>query len=168
MKPKIALYSGTFDPITTGHIDVIARAAGLFDRLFIAVAAAHHKKTLFSLSERMDLAQQSLAQIANVEVVHFEGLVVDCCRVVGAQAIVRGIRNGTDMDYESQMAQMNRKLAPSVETVFMLPTPEVQCISSTLVREISQLGGDIAPLVSPPVLLALRHMHAQVAHPSKG
>ena len=168
MKPKIALYSGTFDPITTGHIDVIARAAGLFDRLFIAVAAAHHKKTLFSLSERMDLAQQSLAQIANVEIVHFEGLVVDCCHLVGAQAIVRGIRNGTDMDYESQMAQMNRKLAPSVETVFMLPTPEVQCISSTLVREISQLGGDIAPLVSPPVLLALRNMHAQVVLPSKG
>ena len=88
--------------------------------------------------------------------VSFDGLVVDCCRRIGAGAIVRGIRNGTDMDYESQMAQMNRKLAPEVETIFMLPTPSVQCISSTLVREISKLGGDITQLVTPAVLSALQ------------
>ena len=154
---RTAIYSGTFDPVTLGHLDVIGRAATLFDRLVVAVAVAHHKKTLFSLTERMDLLQASLAEQGGaIEIVSFDGLVVDCCRQVGASAIVRGIRNGTDMDYESQMAQMNRKLAPEVETLFMLPTPTVQCISSTLVREISKLGGDVTQLVSPAVLHALQ------------
>ena len=155
-RTRTAIYSGTFDPVTLGHLDVIRRAANLFDRLVVAVAVAHHKNTLFSLDERIALLQASLSDEANIEVVSFEGLVVDCCHQVGAHAIVRGIRNGTDMDYESQMAQMNRKLAPTVETVFMLPTPSVQCISSTLVREISKLGGDVAQLVSPAVLTALQ------------
>jgi pantetheine-phosphate adenylyltransferase len=153
---RTAIYSGTFDPVTLGHLDVIARAAALFDRLVVAVAVAHHKKTLFSLAERITLLQASLPEPSAIEIVSFDGLVVDCCRQVGASAIVRGIRNGTDMDYESQMAQMNRKLAPSVETVFMLPSPTVQCISSTLVREISTLGGDVTQLVSPAVLRALQ------------
>ena len=153
---RTAIYSGTFDPVTLGHLDVIGRAATLFDRLVVAVAVAHHKKTLFNLAERMALLQASLAAQTKIEIVSFDGLVVDCCRQVGASAIVRGIRNGTDMDYESQMAQMNRKLAPEVETLFMLPTPTVQCISSTLVREISKLGGDVTPLVSPAVLNALQ------------
>jgi pantetheine-phosphate adenylyltransferase len=151
---RTAIYSGTFDPITAGHADVILRAAGLFDRLVIAVAAAHHKQTLFTLAERMTLVQNSFGQ-NHIEVLSFDGLVVDCCKAVGAQAIVRGIRNGTDMDYESQMAQMNRKLAPEVETLFMLPSPGVQCISSTLVREISKLGGEVGGLVAPHVLAAL-------------
>ncbi len=154
-KPRSAIYSGTFDPITAGHADVILRAAGLFDRLVIAVAAAHHKNTLFTLAERMALVQKSFSH-RHIEVVSFEGLVIDCCRSVGAAAIVRGIRNGTDMDYESQMAQMNRKLAPEIETIFMLPSPGVQCISSTLVREISKLGGQVDELVSPHVLAALQ------------
>ena len=154
-KPRSAIYSGTFDPITAGHGDVILRAAGLFDRLVIAVAAAHHKNTLFTLAERMALVQKSFSH-SHIEVVSFEGLVIDCCRSVGAAAIVRGIRNGTDMDYESQMAQMNRKLAPEIETIFMLPSPGVQCISSTLVREISKLGGQVDDLVSPHVLAALQ------------
>lgn len=154
---RTAIYSGTFDPVTLGHLDVIGRAATLFDRLVVAVAVAHHKKTLFNLAERMELLQTSLAEQGSaIEIVSFDGLVVDCCRQVGASAIVRGIRNGTDMDYESQMAQMNRKLAPEVETLFMLPALGVQCISSTLVREISKLGGDVTPLVSPAVLRALQ------------
>lgn len=153
---RTAIYSGTFDPVTLGHLDVIVRAATLFDHLVVAVAAAHHKNTLFSLNERIALLQASLSEQERIEVVSFDGLVVDCCRRIGAGAIVRGIRNGTDMDYESQMAQMNRKLAPEVETIFMLPTPSVQCISSTLVREISKLGGDITQLVTPAVLSALQ------------
>jgi pantetheine-phosphate adenylyltransferase len=157
---RSAIYSGTFDPVTLGHLDLIHRAASLFERLVVAVAVAHHKKTLFSLPERMALLQASLSGQAHIEVVSFNGLVVDCCRQVGASAIVRGIRNGSDMDYESQMAQMNRKLAPAVETLFMLPTPGVQCISSTLVREISALGGDVTQLVSPAVLDALQAKRA--------
>lgn len=160
MKPKIALYSGTFDPITMGHLDVITRAAGLFDRLIVAVAAAHHKKTLFTLAERIALVEQSLPASSNIEVVSFGGLLVDCCRRVEAATIVRGVRNATDMDYESQMAQMNRKLAPSIETIFLLPAPQLQCISSTLVREISQLGGDVSALVPPRVLTALQKKSA--------
>ena len=157
---RTAIYSGTFDPVTLGHLDVIVRAATLFDHLVVAVAAAHHKNTLFSLNERIALLQASLSEQERIEVVSFDGLVVDCCRRIGAGAIVRGIRNGTDMDYESQMAQMNRKLAPEVETIFMLPSPSVQCISSTLVREISKLGGDTTQLVSPAVHAALQAKHA--------
>jgi pantetheine-phosphate adenylyltransferase len=157
---RSAIYSGTFDPVTLGHLDVIHRAASLFERLVVAVAVAHHKKTLFSLAERMALLQASLAAQTSIEIVSFDGLVVDCCRQVGASAIVRGIRNGSDMDYESQMAQMNRKLAPAIETIFMLPAPGVQCISSTLVREISTLGGDVTQLVSPAVLDALQAKRA--------
>ncbi len=161
MKARTALYSGTFDPLTAGHLDVILRAAALVDRLVVAVAAAHHKKTLFSLTERMALVQQSLpAGSSNIEVVSFGGLVVDCCRRVEAATIVRGVRNGTDMDYESQMAQMNRKLAPEIDTVFLLPAPELQCISSTLVREISKLGGDVAALVPQRVFNALQKKNA--------
>ena len=158
--PRTAIYSGTFDPVTLGHLDVITRAAHLFDRFIVAVAMAHHKQTLFTLAERMDLLQSSLPAGSRIEVISFEGLVVDCCRKIGANTIVRGIRNGSDMDYESQMAQMNRKLAPEVETVFLLPSPSVQCISSTLVREISKLGGDTTQLVSPAVHAALQAKHA--------
>ena len=161
--PRTAIYSGTFDPMTLGHLDVIVRAAGLFDRLVVAVAAAHHKKTLFTLSERMALVEQSLPAGSNIEVLSFGGLVVDCCQRLQAQSIVRGVRNGTDMDYESQMAQMNRKLDATIDTLFMLPDPSVQCISSTLVREISRLGGDISTLVPAPVAQALAIAHARKA-----
>ena len=156
---RIGIYSGTFDPITLGHMDVILRARTLFDRLYIAVAAGHHKKTLFSQVERIALVQASLPQ-EGIEVIAMDGLIVDCCRQTGAQTIVRGVRNGTDFDYESQMAQMNRKLAHEVETIFMLPDPQVQCISSTLVREISRLRGDVSHLVSPAVAAALAKVQA--------
>ena len=152
---RIAVYSGTFDPITLGHIDVAQRAAGLFDQLIIAVAVAHHKKTLFGLEERVKLVQAALKNAANVMVLPFDGLVMDFCKAHKASVVVRGIRNVTDFDYESQMAAMNRKLNAHVETVFLLPDAPVACISSTLVREISKLGGDASQMVSADVLAAL-------------
>ena len=153
---RVAVYSGTFDPITLGHIDVVRRAAGLFDQLVIAVTVAHHKKTLFSLLQRVQLAKAATDSIANVSVLPFDGLIMDFCAAQNACAVVRGIRNLTDFDYEAQMAAMNRKLRPEVETVFLLPDAPLQCISSTLVREISKLGGDVSQMVSPEVLTALQ------------
>ena len=154
---RIAVYSGTFDPITLGHEDVARRAASLFDELIIAVAIAHHKKTRFTLSERIGVAQEALAGLGGrVRILPFEGLIMDFCREHGACAVVRGIRNMTDFDYEAQMAAMNRKLNPQVETVFLLPQADWQCISSTLVREIAALGGDVSQMVSPAVAARLR------------
>jgi len=152
---RIAVYSGTFDPITLGHLDLVQRAAGLFDQLIIAVAVAHHKKTLFSLDARVSMTQAAAKSIANVTVLRFDGLIMDFCKTHNANAVVRGIRNLTDFDYEAQMAAMNRKLAPQVETVFLLPDAALACISSTLVREISKLGGDVSQMVSPAVAAAL-------------
>jgi pantetheine-phosphate adenylyltransferase len=154
-----AVYSGTFDPITLGHEDVILRAAGLFDTLIVAVAVAHHKKTLFSLPDRIELAQAALKSIANIQVLPFDGLIMDFCAQQRASAVVRGLRNVTDFDYEQQMAAMNRKLRPQVETVFLLPAADLQCISSTLVREISKLGGEVGSMVSPAVAQALESVH---------
>lgn len=155
--PRIAVYSGTFDPLTLGHEDVVRRAALLFDELVIAVAIAHHKKTRFSLQERMDMAVEvTRALPGQIRVLPFDGLIMDFCRQHGACAVVRGIRNLTDFDYEAQMAAMNRKLNPEVETVFLLPQAELQCISSTLVREISTLGGDVSQMVSPNVAARLK------------
>ena len=156
---RIALYSGTFDPITLGHLDVVRRAAGLFDQLIIAVAVAHHKKTLFSLEARVLMAQVATKNIANSSVAPFGGLIMDFCKKHNASAVVRGVRNITDFDYEAQMAAMNRKLASQVETVFLLPDANLACISSTLVREISKLGGDVSQMVSPDVLAALAKAH---------
>lgn len=156
---RIAVYSGTFDPLTLGHEDVVRRAAGLFDELVLAVAVAHHKKTLFSLMERIAMARTALAGLPNVRVEPFDGLIMDFCREQGACAVLRGVRNVTDFDYEAQMAAMNRKLLPTVETVFLLPQAELQCISSTLVREISKLGGDVAAMVSAPVAAELQRVH---------
>lgn len=152
----MAVYSGTFDPITLGHEDVARRAALLFDEVVIAVAIAHHKKTRFTLQERLDMAAEVASRMpGRVRVLPFEGLIMDFCRQHGATAVVRGLRNLTDFDYEAQMAAMNRKLNATVETVFLLPQAELQCISSTLVREISQLGGDVSQMVSAGVAARL-------------
>lgn len=153
---RIAVYSGTFDPITLGHEDVIQRAAGLFDELIVAVAVAHHKKTQFTLDQRIAMVAGSMAHCPQVRVLPFEGLIMDFCREHGACAVVRGIRNLTDFDYEAQMAAMNRKLLPTVDTLFLLPQPQLQCISSTLVREIAKLGGDVSGMVSTGVAEQLR------------
>ena len=153
---RIAVYSGTFDPFTLGHADVVRRAAGLFDELIIAVAMAHHKKTLFSLAERVRQVEQAMASLPQVRVLPFDGLIMDFCATQQAVAVVRGVRNLTDFDYEAQMAAMNRKLRPVVETVFLLPDAPLQCISSTLVREISKLGGDVSQMVSAEVAADLQ------------
>ncbi len=155
---RIAVYSGTFDPFTLGHADVVRRAAGLFDVLIIGVAAAHHKKTLFSLEQRIAQVQAETRGMGQVSVLPFDGLIMDFCAAQQAVAVVRGIRNITDFDYEAQMAAMNRKLRAQVETVFLLPDAPLQCISSTLVREISKLGGDVSQMVSPHVATALQQV----------
>jgi pantetheine-phosphate adenylyltransferase len=160
--PRIAVYSGTFDPLTLGHEDVVRRAAGLFDQLLVAVALAHHKKTLFGTEQRVAMVQKACSSIANVSVLPFDGLIMDFCAAHHACAVVRGIRNLTDFDYEAQMAAMNRKLRPQVETVFLLPDAALACISSTLVREISKLGGNVGQMVRPDVATALSAAHAGV------
>jgi pantetheine-phosphate adenylyltransferase len=149
--PVIAVYPGTFDPITLGHQDLIRRAARLFDTVIVAVAVAHHKKTLFSLDERLETVLEVVEPFANVRVESFTGLVRDFAVGHGARAMLRGVRSVTDFDFENQLAGMNRALAPDVDTVFLTPDSRYQYISSTLVREIATLKGDVAQFVSPTV-----------------
>lgn len=149
--PVIAVYPGTFDPITLGHQDLIRRGADLFSTVIVAVAAAHHKKTLFSLEERLDTVREVVKVYANVRVEPFTGLVRDFAVGHGAKAMLRGVRSVTDFDFENQLAGMNRALAPDVETVFLTPDSRYQYISSTLVREIATLKGDVAQFVAPTV-----------------
>ena len=149
--PVIAVYPGTFDPITLGHEDIIRRAANLFGIVIVAVAAAHHKKTMFSLDERLDITREVLQPYSNVQVQPFSGLVRDFAVASKASAMVRGVRSVTDFDFETQLAGMNRALAPDVDTVLMLPDARYQYISSTLVREIATLKGDVAQFVTPGV-----------------
>ncbi|MBV8605280.1 MAG: pantetheine-phosphate adenylyltransferase [Pelomonas sp.] len=151
----IAIYPGTFDPMTLGHEDLVRRGAGLFGRLVVAVAAGHHKRTMFTLAERLDMARALFAELPNVEVIAFEGLLRDFVVAHGAKVIVRGLRAVSDFEYEFQMAGMNRKLMPEVETLFLTPSDQLQFISSTFVREIATLGGDVSQFVSPLVLARL-------------
>ncbi|APW47356.1 pantetheine-phosphate adenylyltransferase [Rhodoferax antarcticus] len=146
-----AVYPGTFDPITLGHEDIVRRAAQLFDRVIVAVAAGHHKKSLFSVEQRVDMARVALADIPGVEVAEFHGLLRDFVIASGAKGMVRGLRAVTDFDYEFQLAGMNRTLMPKVETIFLAPSDKFQFISSTLVREIATLGGEVDQFVSPGV-----------------
>ena len=150
-----AVYSGTFDPLTLGHEDIVYRASQMFDKVVVAVSTAHHKKTLFTLDERLAMAQEVTHDMGNVSVLPFTGLLCDFVHTQGARVIVRGLRSVTDYDYETQMAGMNRHLAPEVDTVFLHTSASVQHISSTLVREIAKLGGDVSGLVPAPVLAAL-------------
>ncbi len=159
----IAVYPGTFDPITLGHEDIVRRAARLFDQVVIAVATAHHKKTLFTLDERLALTRETLADLPQVRVEPFTGLVTVFAQAQGARVMVRGVRGVTDFDYEAQLAGMNRALVPEVDTVYLNPSAATQHISSTLVREISMLGGDVAQFVSAPVLARLLEKRAQRA-----
>ena len=147
----IAVYPGTFDPITLGHEDVVRRATQLFDTLIVAVAAGHHKKALFSLEERMDMVREAVKPYPRVQVETFSGLMRDFVVARGAKAMVRGLRAVTDFDYEFQLAGMNRSLMPDVETVFLTPGDKYQFISSTFVREIATLGGEVDKFVSPSV-----------------
>ncbi|MFT4195396.1 pantetheine-phosphate adenylyltransferase [Ottowia sp.] len=161
MAHVIAVYPGTFDPITLGHEDIVRRAARLFDQVVIAVATAHHKKTLFTLDERLALTRETLADLPQVRVEPFTGLVTVFAQAQGARVMVRGVRGVTDFDYEAQLAGMNRALVPEVDTVYLNPGPTTQHVSSTLVREISMLGGDVARFVSAPVLARLLEKRAQ-------
>ena len=152
----IAVYPGTFDPMTLGHADLMARASRLFDRLILAVAAGHHKKTMFSLDERLDMAKELAAEHANVEVIAFEGLLRDFVIGHEGKVVVRGLRAVSDFEYEFQMAGMNRQLMPEVETVFLTPSDQYQFVSGTFVREIAMLGGDVSKFVAPSVLARLK------------
>ena len=156
----IALYPGTFDPIPLGHEDIVRRAARMFDQVVVAVASAHHKKTMFTLEERLSLTREALQDCPNVQIKTFDGLVIDFAASLGATTMVRGIRSMTDFDYEFQLAGMNRRLAPKIDTVFLNTLDVYQCISSTLVREVNNLGGDVTQFVSPSVL---RFMQAKKA-----
>ncbi|MBP7453970.1 MAG: pantetheine-phosphate adenylyltransferase [Ottowia sp.] len=147
----IAVYPGTFDPITLGHEDIVRRARELFDEVIIAVAIAHHKKTLFSFEERLAMVQESASQWPGVRAEPFDGLITQFVRAKGGKAMVRGLRAVTDFDYEFQLAGMNGKLAPEVESVFLTPHSDYQFVSSTFMREIALLGGDVKPFVSPHV-----------------
>jgi pantetheine-phosphate adenylyltransferase len=146
-KAVTAVFPGTFDPITLGHQDLIRRSAGLFANVIVAVAAAHHKKTLFSLDERLEITRAVFAPLANVRVEPFSGLVRDFAVAQAASVMVRGVRSVTDFDYEAQLAGMNRALAPDVDTIFLTPDSRYQFISSTLVREIATLKGDVRQFV---------------------
>ncbi len=147
----IAVYPGTFDPITLGHEDIVRRACQLFDRVIVAVAAGHHKKTMFTLDERVDMVREAVRAYPQVTVETFSGLVRDFVVARGGKAMVRGLRAVTDFDYEFQLAGMNRHLMPEVETVFLTPSDKYQFISSTFVREIATLGGEVEKFVSPSV-----------------
>ncbi len=158
---KIAVYPGTFDPMTLGHQDLMRRASTLFDHLVLGVAAGHHKRTMFSVEERLEIARELAQPYPNVEVVSFHGLLRDFVVASGARVVVRGLRAVSDFEYEFQMAGMNRQLMPDVETVFLTPSDQYQFISGTFVREIAVLGGDVSKFVAPSVLARLKTRVAQ-------
>ena len=151
-----ALYPGTFDPITNGHVDLIHRASRLFDELVIAVAESKRKGAAFTLSERVRLVRQSIGKIDNVSVTSFQGLLADEFRTQKVDVVIRGLRAISDFEYELMMALMNRKLNDRFETVFLMPSEQYVYLHSSLVREVFALGGDISHFVPPPVLAAFR------------
>ncbi|HEX5340556.1 MAG TPA: pantetheine-phosphate adenylyltransferase [Gammaproteobacteria bacterium] len=155
--PASILYPGTFDPITNGHADIVRRAARLFDRVVVAIAANPGKTPAFPLDTRVELARATLAEINNVEVCGFSELTVEFARKQGIHAILRGLRAVSDFEFEFQLAAMNRHLGPDVETIFMSPAEQFTFISSSLVREIAALGGDVSRFVHPAVMAELRH-----------
>ena len=154
--PTIAVYAGSFDPITRGHEDLIQRSCEFVDKLVVAVANNSSKKPLFSPDERVALIRQATANNPRVEVRQFQGLLVNFAREVGASLIIRGLRAVADFEYEFQMALMNRQLSPGLETVFMVPSVETTYISSSIIREVAQFGGDLDGLVHPVVAEALK------------
>ncbi|MCE9593493.1 MAG: pantetheine-phosphate adenylyltransferase [Planctomycetes bacterium] len=158
---KHALFPGTFDPVTLGHVDLVRRAARVFERVTLAVATHPTKTGLLSVDERLVLLRDASSDLPNVDVVRLEGLVVDGCKSLGAGVILRGLRDGADVEYELQMARSNRAMAPEIETVLLAASPEHAHISSTLVRQIAALGGDLAPFVPKSVLTLLRKRRAR-------
>jgi pantetheine-phosphate adenylyltransferase len=160
-QPVTAVYPGTFDPMTLGHEDLMRRASRLFDRLILAVAAGHHKRTMFTVDERLAIATELARPYGNVEVIAFRGLLRDFVVGHGGKVVVRGLRAVSDFEYEFQMAGMNRQLMPDVETLFLTPSDQFQFVSGTFVREIASLGGDVSKFVAPFVLERLKERVAQ-------
>lgn len=158
---QIAVYPGTFDPITNGHTDLIHRGAGLFDRLIVAIADSPGKSPLFSPDERVALARRVTDGLNNVEVVRFSKLLVDFAESVRANVVLRGLRAVSDFEFEFQLASMNRRLSPDLETVFLTPSEQNTFISASLVREIARLGGDVSEFVDPHVYAALQEKLAR-------
>jgi len=153
---RTALYPGTFDPITNGHLDLIERALRLFDRLIVVVGTAREKDPMFNVGERIELIDAAVRELDGVEVTSFEGLLVDAVRRAGAVAIIRGLREVSDFEYEFQMALMNRRLAPEIETVFLMPNERYTYLDSTIVKEVALLGGNVEGLVPVAVFAALK------------
>jgi len=152
---RAAIYAGTFDPITLGHLDVIERAARIFNRLIIAVARSTRKETLFTVEERCALVTEVVQPFGNVEVDAFDGLLVEYARAKGVRVLVRGLRAFSDFEFEFQMALTNRKMAPDIETIFLMPKEDYSYVSSSTVREVAQYGGDIRGFVTKSVQRAL-------------
>jgi pantetheine-phosphate adenylyltransferase len=150
-----AIYPGSFDPVTNGHLDVVERARKLFDEVIVAVAHNDEKQPLFSLEERLELLKQTVGTIDNVRIAQFDGLLVEFARTEKASAVIRGLRAVSDFEFEFQMALMNRKLESTVETIFLMPKEEYTYLSSRLVKEIARLGGDVSKFVPAVVVTAL-------------
>ena len=159
---KRALTPGTFDPITSGHLDVIARASQLVDEVVVAVADSQKKGPLFTLEERVELVRQATAHLSNGRVEHFKGLLVDFAKELDATVVVKGLRAITDFEYEFQMTAMNYQLSPQLETLFIMSPPQYMYLSSSIVREISKMGGDIQQFVPPCVYEALKKKYANL------
>lgn len=156
----IAIYPGSFDPLTNGHLDVIQRAAALFERVIIAIAHVSDKNPLFTVKERVEMVRLAVKDIPNVEVNDFQALLVDYVQSKGARVVIRGLRAVSDFEFEFQMALMNRTLAPNVETIFMMPKDTYSYLSSRITKQIASLGGDISPFVPPHVQEALKRKFA--------
>jgi pantetheine-phosphate adenylyltransferase len=152
---KTVIYPGTFDPITNGHVDLVERAAQLFDHVVVAIAYSEKKTPLFTLDDRIDLCQQSLSHLDNIEVCGFSNLLTEFAKSRGSRCVLRGVRAVADFEYEFQLASMNRAMYPGFESVFLTPSEHLSYISSSLMREIASLGGDVAPFVPAPVCAAL-------------
>ena len=162
---NIAVYPGTFDPFTNGHRDLVQRAASnIFDKVYICVAENSRKDTLFSLDERIELAKKSLSELENIEVIGFNGLLVDFAKELKAKVILRGLRVVSDFEYEFQMSSMNKKLNNGIESIFLTPSESYAFLSSSLVKEIAELGGDVSEFVSKEVKEAIQRKYLSLIH----
>ena len=159
MRTQTVIYPGTFDPITNGHVDLVERASRLFDKVVLGIAHSEKKTPLFSLDQRVALCKASLSLLDNVEVVGFSNLLIDFAREQGARCVLRGLRAVADFEYEFQLANMNRAMYPDFESIFLTPSEHLSYISSSLVREIAALDGDISPFVPEPVNAAVRERY---------
>jgi pantetheine-phosphate adenylyltransferase len=159
MRTQTVIYPGTFDPITNGHVDLVERASRLFDKVVLGIAHSEKKVPLFSLEQRVALCRTSLSHLDNVEVVGFSNLLIDFARSQGARCVLRGLRAVADFEYEFQLANMNRAMYPDFESIFLTPSEHLSYISSSLVREIAALDGDISPFVPEPVNAAVRERY---------